>query len=67
MATGIDAQILAEDETTFQFQDTLESLPLPSLDNTLKRYLDSGKMLRNKVLVEQQILNHYHCHLLTTH
>ena len=31
-----------DDEKTFQYQDQLPSLPVPDLQHTLDRYLDSG-------------------------
>ena len=40
--SGVDATIISEDETTFQFQENLASLPVPNLDETLKKYIDSG-------------------------
>ena len=40
---GIDAQVISKDETTFQFQDVVAPLPVPNLDNTLSKYLDSGE------------------------
>ena len=33
-----------DDERTFQYEETLPSLPIPPLDQTLKKYLDSGKL-----------------------
>ncbi|XP_064614133.1 peroxisomal carnitine O-octanoyltransferase-like [Liolophura sinensis] len=40
---GMDPDFLytSEEEKTFQYQDSLPSLPLPSLDQTLRKYLDS--------------------------
>ena len=39
----IPGQFIDEDVKTFQHQDSLPSLPQPSLDNTLDKYLDSGE------------------------
>lgn len=33
-----------EEEKTFQYQDSLPSLPLPPLEQTLRKYLDSGEL-----------------------
>ena len=45
MASGIDALVISKDEKTFQFQDDLAPLPVPDLDQTLSKYLDSGENL----------------------
>ncbi|XP_076461883.1 peroxisomal carnitine O-octanoyltransferase-like [Babylonia areolata] len=45
MASSIDAQVISDDEKTFQYQDDIESLPVPSLEHTLSKYLDSVKPL----------------------
>lgn len=41
---NLDPDILfsTDDEKTFQYQDQLPSLPVPDLQHTLDRYLDSG-------------------------
>lgn len=31
-----------DDERTFQYEESLPSLPIPPLDQTLSKYLDSG-------------------------
>ena len=36
------AYIANDNEKTFQNEDSLPSLPLPDLEETLKKYLDSG-------------------------
>uniref|UniRef100_A0A673T2N2 Peroxisomal carnitine O-octanoyltransferase n=1 Tax=Suricata suricatta TaxID=37032 RepID=A0A673T2N2_SURSU len=36
------------EERTFQYQDSLPSLPVPSLEESLKKYLDSVKPFANK-------------------
>ncbi len=37
---------LTTTEQTFQFDETLPSLPIPSLEKTLAKYLESGKETR---------------------
>jgi len=32
-----------DNERTFQYEETLPSLPVPPLEQTLNKYLDSGK------------------------
>lgn len=39
--SAIDSLYISENETTFQFEDQLPSLPLPPLENTLNKYLDT--------------------------
>jgi len=39
----IDALFTSADEKTFQHDESLPSLPVPDLQHTLDRYLDSGK------------------------
>ena len=43
----IDPDILfvTDEERTFQYQDQLPSLPVPDLQKTLDRYLDSGRIM----------------------
>ncbi|XP_078008042.1 peroxisomal carnitine O-octanoyltransferase isoform X2 [Phascolarctos cinereus] len=36
------------EERTFQYQDSLPSLPVPSLDESLKKYLDAVKPFANE-------------------
>jgi len=38
-----DVALGSEDEKTFQYADKLATLPVPDLQHTLNRYLDSGK------------------------
>ena len=38
----IAEQWLSEDEKTFQYDESLPSLPVPPLKQTLSKYLDSG-------------------------
>ena len=35
------------EERTFQYQDSLPSLPVPSLEESLKKYLESGMYVYN--------------------
>lgn len=37
----IDSMYISEAENTFQYDNELPSLPLPSLKNTLNKYLDT--------------------------
>ena len=39
-----DLLFTTDDEKTFQYQDQLPSLPVPDLQHTLDRYLDSGNL-----------------------
>ncbi|KAL8579049.1 hypothetical protein ACOMHN_035988 [Nucella lapillus] len=41
MSSAFDRMVISEDEKTFQYQDDLESLPVPSLEETLSKYIDS--------------------------
>lgn len=36
-------------ERTFQYQSTLPPLPVPSLEESLNKYLDAGKMRSEKL------------------
>uniref|UniRef100_A0A8C7AFS9 Carnitine O-octanoyltransferase n=1 Tax=Neovison vison TaxID=452646 RepID=A0A8C7AFS9_NEOVI len=36
------------EEQTFQYQDSLPSLPVPSLEDSLKKYLEAVKPFANK-------------------
>lgn len=38
----IEAMFTSKTEKTFQYDDQLPSLPVPTLQHTLERYLDSG-------------------------
>ena len=38
----IDALFTSDTEKTFQYEDELPSLSVPTLEHTLERYLDSG-------------------------
>jgi hypothetical protein len=38
----VDAIFTSKTEKTFQFDEQLPSLPVPTLQHTLDRYLDSG-------------------------
>lgn len=38
----IEAMFTSATEQTFQYDDGLQSLPVPDLQHTLERYLDSG-------------------------
>ena len=52
----IDPDILfkTDDDKTFQYQSELPSLPVPDLQHTLNRYLDSGDLF---VLFELMLLH----------
>lgn len=39
------------EERTFQYQDSLPSLPVPALDESLKKYLDAGMSISKNCLI----------------
>ena len=39
--TAIDSLYISEQECTFRYDDQLPALPVPSLENTLNKYLDT--------------------------
>lgn len=42
----MEKQVLeSSEERTFQYQDSLPSLPVPPLDESLSKYLDAGNDL----------------------
>jgi len=51
----IPQQFLSDDEKTFQHDESLPSLPVPPLQQTLSKYLDSG--MKCAVLIKH-IANH---------
>ncbi|GAB6033304.1 hypothetical protein CHUAL_013075 [Chamberlinius hualienensis] len=44
----IEKAFVADGETTFQYDDSLPSLPVPSLDKTLEKYLESVRPFTNE-------------------
>lgn len=42
---NIDAMMMSTNEKTFQYQNELPSLPVPPLEQTIRKYLDSGEII----------------------
>lgn len=46
------------EERTFQYQDALPSLPVPSLEESLKKYLESGMFVIIKIAIFSNLENY---------